>query len=260
MKQIVRADNWEALREFTDARIALGRTGTSIPLKHELAFKLAHAHARDAIHSIMDIDALLTGLRLFDLPMLVLSSQATNRAEYLKRPDLGRLPAEASMTTVAEFASPGDLAIVIADGLSATAINRNVIPLLSILIPKLKAAGCSLCPLSLVQQGRVAIGDPIAAGLEAKQVLVLIGERPGLSSPDSVGAYLTYQPKPGLTDESRNCVSNIRPQGLSFERAAETIFFLITESLRRKISGTQLKNQTGAIKNEPGAVSGNSPA
>jgi len=249
MKQIIKQDGWEALREFTDARIALGRSGNSIPIQKELEFRLAHAHARDAVHSVMDVDALIDALKIYKLPVLALSSQVTGRAQYLQRPDLGRLLDMTSASMVAEFSAPNDLAIIIADGLSATAINQNLLPLLAVLVPKLVSVGLQPGPMSVVQQARVAIGDPIGDGLQSKVALVLIGERPGLSAPDSIGAYITYHPKAGLTDESRNCVSNIRPKGLSFERAADTILYIILESLKRKLSGTLLKNNAGSIGN-----------
>jgi ethanolamine ammonia-lyase small subunit len=248
MKDIIIHDNWEALREFTDARIALGRTGSSIPIQRELEFKLAHAHARDAVHSILDTELLIKGLQQFGLPVLTVTSRAPTRQIYLQRPDLGRLPDEESENKVTEFSSPNDIALMIADGLSATAINLNVVPLLKELLPKLATSGFRPGPLTIVKHGRVAIGDAIAHGLKSTIALILIGERPGLSAADSVGAYITYDPRPGLTDESRNCISNIRPRGLSFEKASEKILYIVSQAMTRKLSGTSLKDNAGLLE------------
>ncbi|MET0298981.1 MAG: ethanolamine ammonia-lyase subunit EutC [Flavitalea sp.] len=236
------------LNKYTQARISLGHAGTSIPLKSELAFKLAHAHARDAVHSEIDIETLTSTLQKFQLPVLTVSSAANSRQEYLQRPDLGRIPSENSSQQLAEFTAPNDISIVVADGLSATAINRNLIALLDELLPLLKHL--RLSPITLVRQGRVAIADHVASILESKIALILIGERPGLTATDSIGAYLTFNPRPGLTDESRNCVSNIRPGGLSFSEAAAKIFYLISEANRLQLSGVMLKdndNRSGDV-------------
>jgi ethanolamine ammonia-lyase small subunit len=235
------------LQEFTAARIALGRTGTSIPLKQSLEFKLAHAHARDAVYSALNNEGILNSLKTFDLPILHLHSEAANRSKYLKRPDLGRRLNEASLAQLSDYGKDADIAIIIADGLSATAVNENATRLLAILIPMLSAAKLKIAPVCLVEQGRVAIGDDIAYGLNAKLSVLLIGERPGLSSADSMGAYLTYNPQPGTTDESRNCISNIRPQGLRHKPAADKIFYLILEAFKRKLSGVALKDNAGLI-------------
>jgi ethanolamine ammonia-lyase small subunit len=238
----------KALQAFTPARIAIGRVGTSIPLKQSLEFKLAHAHARDAVYSELDISNLTTSLKLFSSPVLHLQSQVGYREQYLQRPDMGRRLNDESIRLLQEYHSETDIAIIIADGLSATAVNQNSLGLLQILAPQLTAAGFKLAPISLVEQGRVAIGDDIGYGLNAKLSLVLIGERPGLSSADSLGVYLTYGPKPGLTDETRNCVSNIRPGGLSYVKAAKKIFYLISEAFKRKSSGVMLKDNAGLLE------------
>jgi ethanolamine ammonia-lyase small subunit len=238
----------KALQEFTSARIAIGRVGTSIPLKQSLEFKLAHAHARDAVYSELDVSKLADLFKQFGLPVLQLHSKITDRRQYLQRPDLGRRLNEVSTDLLYDYRQETDIAIIIADGLSATAVNENTFDLLQTLIPQLLAANFKLAPISLVEQGRVAIGDDIGYGLKAKLSLVLIGERPGLSSADSLGAYLTYNPKPGLTDEMRNCISNIRPGGLSYKKAADKIFYLITEAFKRKLSGVNLKDNAGLIK------------
>lgn len=235
------------LKEFTAARIGLGRVGTGIPTKQMLEFKLAHAHARDAVYSVLAIDEITNNLKQFNLPVLLLHSKAANRAEYLQRPDLGRKLKKSSANQLKAHAGNYDICLIIADGLSASAINENITGLLETLIPLLNAAKLSIAPLCFVEQGRVAVSDKIAHHLNAKFSVILIGERPGLSSADSIGAYLTYEPKPGLTDESRNCVSNIRPQGLPFKNAAEKIFYLVQESFRLKLSGVGLKDNQGLI-------------
>lgn len=248
MKKVIKAsDPLIALQEFTAARIAIGRAGTSIPLKQSLEFKLAHAHARDAVYSELDINTLTENIKQFALPVRYLHSMAGYREQYLQRPDLGRKLSEESITELADHTLPTDIAIIIADGLSATAINVNATGLLEQLIPLLRSADFKFADIVLVKQARVAIGDEIASGLKAKLSLVLIGERPGLSSADSISAYLTYNPKPGLTDELRNCVSNIRPQGLSYKQASKKIFYLVQEAFRRKLSGVELKDNAGLL-------------
>jgi len=235
------------LKEFTAARIAIGRSGVSIPTKQSLQFNLAHAHARDAVYSELDIDGLTDSLKQFDLPVLHLHSKADNRAEYLQRPDLGRKLKKSSVNQLKENAGEYDVVIIIADGLSATAVNEHTKGVLQLLVPLLLGAKLKLAPICLVEQGRVAMGDKAAHLLNAKLSVMLIGERPGLSAADSVGAYLTYNPQPGLTDESRNCISNIRPQGLPAKSAAEKIFYLVQEAFRLKLSGVGLKDNQGLI-------------
>lgn len=234
------------LREFTTARIAIGRAGNAIPLKQSMAFKLAHAHARDAVYSSLNIELLLDKLKIFGLPLLHLHSQAANRQKYLKRPDLGRRLDDNCKVQLKDY-HDADIAIIIADGLSAEAVNENATGLLKILIPKLIAADLSIRCICLTEQARVAIGDDIADSLNAGFSIVLIGERPGLSAADSMGAYLTYKPKPGFTDESRNCVSNIRKHGMSYKQAADKIFYLVSESFRRKLSGVALKDNESLL-------------
>lgn len=245
--ELSKNDPLAPLREFTAARIAIGRIGNSIPLKHSMEFNLAHAHARDAVYSVLDFDGLTNKLSSFNLPVLHLHSQAITRHKYLKRPDLGRLLSEDSHSFLAGFIGNADVCIIIADGLSATAVNENAHGLLKLLIPMLSAAGLTIAPFCLVEQGRVAIGDDIGSGLNAKLSIVLIGERPGLSSADSMGIYMTFNPQPGLTDESRNCISNIRKGGLSYKQAANKIFYLVNEAFKRKISGVSLKDNAGSL-------------
>lgn len=245
---VVDDGSWAALREFTAARIAIGRTGNSIPLNELLDFKLAHAHARDAVYSELDVEGITSNLQQFKLPLYRLHSKASNRAKYLKRPDYGRKLNEESLNQLAACdVTATDIAIIIADGLSATAVNLYAVELMQSLLPKLLNAGLTLAPLSLIEQGRVAIADETAYAFRARLSLILIGERPGLSSPDSMGAYLTYNPKPGLTDESRNCISNIRPDGLPPSAAADKIFYLISEALKRKLTGVDLKDNAGLL-------------
>ncbi|NRT21195.1 ethanolamine ammonia-lyase small subunit [Hymenobacter sp. 9A] len=234
-------DPWAGLQAFTAARIALGRTGTSEPLRAALAFRLAHAHARDAVYSALETDRLLAELPALGLPVLAVHSRAENRPQYLQRPDWGRQLAAESRQVLAGQ-GPCDAAVVLADGLSAAAVNAHAAPLLRLLLPRLAAAGLRVGPLVLAEQARVALGDEAGQLLGARLVLVLIGERPGLSAPDSLGAYFTHGPRPGLTDEARNCVSNIRPEGLGYAAAADKLFFLLREALRLGLSGVGLKD------------------
>lgn len=240
-------DSWESLRAYTDARIALGRAGNSIPMQEQLAFKLAHAHARDAVYSVLNVEQLTGELRLLDLPVLKLHSQAPSRQVYLQRPDLGRLLDDSSALLLKKHLIPSDICIILADGLSANAINDHAGKLLAALLPLLRGVNYQLSPVCLAAQARVAIADPVGAGLQSRLSLILIGERPGLSSADSIGAYLTYAPRPGLTDESRNCVSNIRTDGLPFDLAAKKIFYLVQEAFRRGLSGVELKDNEGLL-------------
>jgi ethanolamine ammonia-lyase small subunit len=246
-KEIIKTDPLLSLREFTAARIAIGRVGTSIPIKQSLEFKLAHAHARDAVYSALDVEGLSNNLKTFNLPVIHLHSKATDRANYLQRPDHGRKLNEHSVGLLKDNRGIADIAIIIADGLSATAVNENAFNLLQLLIPMLTAAGLTTAPVCLVEQARVAIGDDIAYRLGTKLSLVLVGERPGLSSADSMGAYMTYNPKPNLTNEMRNCISNIRPEGLTYKPAADKIFYLVQEAFKRKLSGVNLKDNAGLL-------------
>lgn len=249
-QEIIQQDPWASLKTFTTARIALGRTGTAIPLKEVLNFRLAHAHARDAVYSALSVNALQEQLHSFYLPILLLHSKAVDRHEYLQRPDKGRQLDNESISLL-KSTSPEhlqkDVAIILADGLSATAMNVHTYPLLSVLIPLLKTAGLSLSPICMVQQGRVASGDEAGEILQAKITLMLIGERPGLSAADSMGAYITFSPKPGTTDEARNCISNIREEGLQYEAAAQKILYLIKEAIKLKLTGVALKDNTGLL-------------
>ena len=246
-------DPWAELKDFTAARIALGRSGTSVPLREALAFRLAHAHARDAVYSALEAELLLAGLTELGVISERISSQAKDRQQYLQRPDWGRRLDEKSSAQLAEVAGKGcDVIIVLADGLSAKATNDHALPLLRLLLPQLRASGLRVGPVVLAEQARVALGDEVGQLLKARLVLMLIGERPGLSSPNSLGAYLTYGPKTGLTDETRNCVSNIRPEGLTYPAAAAKVFYLINEALRRKLSGVELKDEYELLAGQAG--------
>lgn len=242
-------DVHEVLRAFTPARIAPGRTGHSLPTQALLHFNLDHARARDAVHSALNVPDLLESLRALHPDVRHLRSQARDRREYLLRPDLGRTLREESarhLTATGNRPPATDLSLVLADGLSAQAVNAHALPVLRRLLPRLFEAGWSLAPLVLVEQGRVAVADDVAYRLGAEMTLILLGERPGLTSPDSLGAYLTYAPRPGLTDEARNCVSNIRPEGLSYELAAAKLFWLLSEMKTRRLSGVDLKDEMPA--------------
>ncbi|MDQ0463252.1 ethanolamine ammonia-lyase small subunit [Caulobacter ginsengisoli] len=232
MKPPVTRDPWAELRARTPARIALGRAGPALPTKAVLDFALDHARARDAVHAAVDWDALAGQLAL---PTVRVASAAPDRATYLRRPDLGRKLAEGERLRPA----PQDFLLVIADGLSAAAVQAHAAPLIAALPADLRTG-----PVVLASQARVALGDEIGERMGARMVAVLIGERPGLSSPDSLGVYLTYEPRVGRTDAERNCISNIRPQGLGYEAAAARLTWLVREALKRRLTGVELKDQS----------------
>jgi ethanolamine ammonia-lyase small subunit len=220
-----------------------------------LSFAAAHAQARDAVWAELDVGALARDLASLDLPVTAFASAARDRREYLLRPDAGRRLCDASraaLVGVPADARGRDLCLVVSDGLSALAAQRQAAPLLRELLPRLRQSQVSLGPLCVVKLGRVAVEDEVGQALRAKAALILLGERPGLGSPDSLGAYLVFDPVAGgRTDADRNCVSNIRPEGLAFAPAAATLHYLITESLRRKLSGVGLKDERAL----PGAPS-----
>ncbi|MEL7639237.1 MAG: ethanolamine ammonia-lyase subunit EutC [Solidesulfovibrio sp.] len=232
------------LTALTMARVALGRVGVSLPTRDHLRFTLDHARARDAVHIPLDTPAMLAALAATGLPVAELASQAATPRQFLLRPDLGRLLDEASLAHLRQRAGvPGpDLVLVVSAGLSAVAVERQAPPFLAAFLPLAAARGLTLGPLCLVAGGRVAVGDDVGEVLGARAVAVLIGERPGLSAPDSLGIYLTYDPKRGRTDAERNCISNVRPQGLSFDRAARTLDHLLGKALALGFSGVALKD------------------
>ncbi len=227
---------WADLRRFTPARVALGRAGNGLPTAAHLAFQADHAAARDAVHAELDTARLAADLEAAGLPSQVVHSACPDRRTYLLRPDLGRRLAEGEADKLAP--SPG-IAFVVADGLSATAAQRHAAPLLAQVLPALGQSG----PIVIARQGRVALGDEIGAALGAEAVAVLIGERPGLSTPDSLGVYLTWQPRPGRTDAERNCISNIRPEGLPIAEAAAKLLWLIGAMRQLRLTGVALKDE-----------------
>jgi len=243
-------DPWADLRRLTGARIALGRAGGSLPTAELLLFSAAHAAARDAVGSELDLDRLDADLASRGLgPALRLASQAPDRATYLKRPDLGRRLDAASAARLAAAAPAGgcDLALVIGDGLSAGAAQAHGPVLAGALAARLQDRGLRLGPVAAVRQARVAVQDPVGQALGARAALILLGERPGLGSPDSLGAYLVLGPRPGRTDAERNCVSSVRPQGLPVQAAADLLAWLTGEALRRGLSGVGLKDERGLL-------------
>jgi ethanolamine ammonia-lyase small subunit len=244
MSDPVTRPGWSGLRQYTGARIALGRVGAGLPTSAHLQFQLAHARARDAVHTALDNAALLGGLQERGEEAILLHSAAMDRREYLLRPDLGRCLDDASRKRLAPLAVGCDVVFVIADGLSAMAVNQHALPFLDTLLPTLRNTGWRIGPISLVEQGRVGVGDAIGQALKADLVVVLIGERPGLSAPDSLGAYLTWQPNPGVTtDAERNCISNIRHEGLAYPVAAARLLYLMNEARQRRLSGVALKEE-----------------
>ncbi len=235
------------LRTLTPARVALGRSGASLPTKPLLDFTLAHARARDAVHAAFDADGLAAELGAHGLPVTAVKSRAVDRRDYLRRPDLGRQLDVASVERLSACAAkPCGLAIVVGDGLSALALHAHAAALLNNLLPRLAGPDPVAIGHIVVASGaRVALGDEIGAILGARLVLMLLGERPGLSAPDSLGAYLTFAPGPGRTDAERNCVSNVHQGGLSHDEAAFKIAWLVREALAREETGVALKDESG---------------
>jgi ethanolamine ammonia-lyase small subunit len=247
---LAQADPWHGLRALTPARIALGRTGSSLPTAAHLDFQLAHARARDSVHDTLVLPAMGDALAQAGFSWIPVRSAVGDRIQYLQRPDLGRRldpPSRELLGRTAEHGESVDAAFVVADGLSAVAVQRHSVPLLT-LVSQCLGEGWRIAPVIVAQQARVALGDEIGALVQANLVVVLIGERPGLSSPHSLGAYLTWHPRPGRTDAERNCVSNIRPEGLGYQAAAAKLHYLMTEARRRKLSGVALKDEAGALQ------------
>lgn len=248
---------WTAWRRSTPARIALGRAGVAIPTDETLRFGLAHAMARDAIHTPLDTHALQTALEQAGHAVLQVRSQAGDRTQYLRRPDLGRRldPADAQRLRALAVTGgpPPEVCVVVGDGLSSLAVQRHAAPLLAALLPHL-APGWRLAPVVLVQQARVAVADEVGEALGARLSVILIGERPGLSSPDSLGIYLTHGPRVGRHDAQRNCISNVRPEGLAYPQAAHKLAWLIRQALQRGLSGVDLKDESEAEAWLPGTT------
>ena len=246
---ITNIDPWQQLKSFTRARIAIGRVGSSLPTKEVLDFGLSHAMARDAVHLVLDIEALERDIQQHDFTTMRVKSMASDRATYLLRPDMGRRLHEHSLLQLQNLhhaqSEPKsiDFLIVVGDGLSSLAVARHAAPLLA----EIKLASpkqWSASRVVIASQARVAIGDEIGQALQAKMVVMLIGERPGLSSPDSLGIYLTFNPKLGLSDADRNCISNVRPEGLSYAAAAKKLIWLAKEAMRLKVTGVALKDES----------------
>lgn len=234
---------WRDLRRFTPARVALGRAGNGLPTDAHLRFQADHAAARDAVHAALDVARLQADLAAAALSARIVRSACPDRRSYLLRPDLGRRLDDADRAALAAAPAAGTLAFVVCDGLSALAVQRHAVPLLAALVPALEPHAA----IVIATQGRVALGDDIGAALGASSVIVLIGERPGLSTPDSLGAYLTWQPRPGRTDAERNCLSNIRPAGLPLAEAARKLRWLVAEMRRLRLSGVGLKDAAPSI-------------
>ena len=263
---------WSSLRRFTPARIGLGRTGVSLPTSAQLDFQLAHAQARDAVHRPLDVQALRADIEASGLATVPLHSAATSRAMYLQRPDLGRQLGAASRQQLEALqvqrhthgVKSHDIAFVVVDGLSALAVQRHAAPLIAAVLATEAASTWTQAPVAIVEEGRVAVGDEIGALLDGRIVVVLIGERPGLSSPDSLGIYLTWAPRPGRNDAERNCISNVRPEGLGYADAAAKLVYLLGQALSRQLTGVALKDESGAasetLTTQPNFLLGESPS
>ena len=252
-QSFVSSDPWQELKRFTQARIALGRSGTSMPTKEVLDFSLAHAMARDAVHLALDADALEAAIQAQGFATVQVHSRAPDRASYLLRPDWGRSLDEASLSKLIDNKNAGkasnvanapiDFLMVVGDGLSSLAVSRHAQPLLEEIRNALPS-DWTVGPVVIARQARVAIADEIGEALGASIVVMLIGERPGLSSPDSLGIYLTHAPRHGCSDADRNCISNVRPDGLSYAAAAKKLIWLAKEAHRLKLSGVALKDES----------------
>lgn len=245
-------DLWQRLARLTPARIGLGRVGSGLPTREVLRFGLAHAQARDAVHTPLDTQAVADAIAALGFPTLQAASSAQDRPTYLRRPDYGRRLAPDDRRALAATATETvDLALVVADGLSARAVHEGAAKMLAALKPYLDKAGWRLAPVVIAVQARVALGDDIGAAVKARAVVVMIGERPGLSSPDSLGLYLTFDPRPGRSDAERNCISNVRPAGLSFDLAAFKLNWLLTQAFARGLSGVNLKDESDHVLDAP---------
>lgn len=241
MAEIKKPDSWAHLRRFTPARVALGRVGRALPLDAVLDLALAHAEAKDAVWQEPDWERVKEGLKRLGRGFVEVESKVPDRHQYLLRPDWGRSLSEESETRLRPYQDNYDLALCVVDGLSGAAITENALPILTEIWEWMDTTGWKVAPPVLGRQGRVALGDEIGAALGARMTLVLIGERPGLSSPDSLGLYLTYAPGRGKLDSERNCISNVRPGGLSYAEAVETVRLLMYGALALQTTGVELK-------------------
>lgn len=239
---------WANLRRLTAARIGLKRSGASLATGPLLDFRLAHAQARDAVHAELDEARLTADLGTLNLPVLTAASAAPDKQTYLMRPDLGRRLSPHSEASLKPHAGHYDIVFVVSDGLSARAAQMHAAPVLAAMLPGLIAEGWRPAPLIVVRHGRVGVGDAIATLLHADSVAVLIGERPGLSTPDSLGAYLTWQPGAQTSDAGRNCISNIRPDGIGYADAAFKLAHLTRTMRAQRLSGVQLKDESDRLQ------------
>jgi ethanolamine ammonia-lyase small subunit len=234
------ADGWVALRRHTSARIAIGRAGFGLPVTAYLDFQMAHARARDAVQAGLNVDALAKDIAGCGLPYIMVQSAAPDRQVFLKRPDLGRTLAGESAARLSEPIVAPDVAIVIGDGLSSVAVERNAVPVLDALCRRLRDNGIALAPIVIATQARVALADQIGELLQARLSIIMLGERPGLSAADSLGMYLTYEPRVGRLDSERNCISNIHAEGMTAQDAAAQVFDLVRATLTHRASGVAL--------------------
>jgi ethanolamine ammonia-lyase small subunit len=249
-------DPWAVLRAATPARVGLGRAGDALPTAALLSLRAAHARARDAVHTPLAVDALAARAQA-ELPeheVLTVAGAAPDRAHYLRRPDLGRRLAAGPPLPHGSW----DVVFVLADGLSPRAVQEHAVPTVAAVLERLGQAGTPggwrVGPLVIATQARVALGDEVGDALGARAVVVLIGERPGLSAADSLGLYLTWAPRPGRLDSERNCVSNVRPpHGVGYGAAAATLVALLTEARRRRLSGVDLKDDGPALTGPTGS-------
>jgi ethanolamine ammonia-lyase small subunit len=240
------SDPWTPLRRLTAARIGLARSGASLATSALLDFRLAHARARDAVHAALDESKLRTDLDVLGPPVVTIASAAADRSQYLLRPDLGRSLATSAINILDPHAARYDVVFVVTEGLSADAAQTHACPVLAQVLPTLAREAWRIAPIVLARLGRVAIGDRVARALGADSVVILIGERPGLTAPDSMGAYLTWNPGPQTTDAGRNCISNIRPEGTGYADAAFRIAHLLRDMRVRRLSGVDLKDSSDA--------------
>jgi ethanolamine ammonia-lyase small subunit len=238
---------WTSLRRLTAARIGLTRSGASLATGPLLDFQLAHARARDAVHEPLDTGRLASELATLAWPVVDIASDAEDHRRYLMRPELGRRLAPQAQAALAQHSGPYDIVFAVADGLSARAVQVHAQPVLAGVLPALRTDGWRIAPLVVVRYGRVAVGDGIARTLGAECVAVLIGERPGLSAPDSMGAYLTWQPDAQTSDAQRNCISNIRPEGIGYAEAAFKLTHILRTMRTQRRSGVQLKDNSDQL-------------
>lgn len=245
LSSVFEEDNWRELKQFTDARIALGHTGASLPTEEMLKFSLSHASARDSVHMPFEKEKMGEQLQELGFSTIEVHSQASSRQIYLTRPDLGRLLSASSEMLLSDLPKNNyDLTLIVADGLSSKAVHRNTIPFIKELKEYLTCLNFSLSPIVIAEQARVGLGDAVGEIIKSRFVAILIGERPGLSSPDSLSVYLTYMPYIGRLESERNCISNVRPEGLSYEKAAFKLAWLLEHASLKGCTGIELKDNS----------------